>query len=76
MLTTVADYVSAFPAGLTVAATFDRGLLYARGYAMGAEHRGKGVDIQLGPVSGPLGRAPAGGRNWEGFRYESNYRII
>lgn len=22
---------------------------------------------QLGPVVGPLGRAPAGGRNWEGF---------
>ncbi|KAI9761879.1 MAG: hypothetical protein M1835_008106 [Candelina submexicana] len=62
-----ADYVSAFPSGVTVAATFDRGLLYARGYAMGAEHRGKGVDIQLGPVAGPLGRAPEGGRNWEGF---------
>lgn len=35
---------------------------------MGAEHHGKGVDIQLGPVAGPLGRAPEGGRNWEGFR--------
>lgn len=23
--------------------------------------------MQLGPVAGPLGRAPAGGRNWEGF---------
>lgn len=34
---------------------------------MGAEHRGKGVDVQLGPVAGPLGRAPEGGRNWEGF---------
>lgn len=34
---------------------------------MGAEHRGKGIDVQLGPVAGPLGRAPAGGRNWEGF---------
>jgi beta-glucosidase len=49
------------------AATFDRGLMYARGYAMGAEHRGKGVTVQLGPVAGPLGRAPEGGRNWEGF---------
>lgn len=35
---------------------------------MGAEHRGKGVDVQLGPVAGPLGRSPEGGRNWEGFR--------
>ncbi|GAM84813.1 hypothetical protein ANO11243_028140 [Dothideomycetidae sp. 11243] len=34
---------------------------------MGAEHRGKGVDMQLGPVVGPLGRSPEGGRNWEGF---------
>ena len=35
---------------------------------MGEEHRGKGVDVQLGPVAGPLGRSPEGGRNWEGFR--------
>ncbi|KAL9026121.1 MAG: hypothetical protein Q9196_005168, partial [Gyalolechia fulgens] len=61
------DYNSAFPAGVNVAATFHRGLAFARGQAMGQEHRGKGVDVQLGPVAGPLGRAPAGGRNWEGF---------
>lgn len=34
---------------------------------MGQEHRGKGVDVILGPVAGPLGRSPEGGRNWEGF---------
>lgn len=34
---------------------------------MGVEHRGKGTDVQLGPVAGPLGRTPEGGRNWEGF---------
>lgn len=34
---------------------------------MAEEHRGKGVDVQLGPVAGPLGRVPEGGRNWEGF---------
>ncbi len=34
---------------------------------MGAEHRGKGVDVELGPVAGPVGRSPEGGRNWEGF---------
>ncbi|MCJ1241663.1 hypothetical protein MMC14_009669 [Varicellaria rhodocarpa] len=61
------DYNSAFPAGVNAAATFSRGLAYARGQAMGAEHRLKGVDVQLGPVAGPLGRAPEGGRNWEGF---------
>ncbi|KAI2615523.1 glycoside hydrolase family 3 protein [Hypoxylon sp. NC1633] len=62
-----ADYVSAFTSGQTVAASFDRGLMYRRGQAMGTENRIKGVDVMLGPVAGPLGRAPAGGRNWEGF---------
>lgn len=41
-----------------------------RGVDMGAEHRGKGIDIQLGPAIGPLGRTPAGGRNWEGEQNE------
>jgi beta-glucosidase len=61
------DFNSVFPAGVNVAATFDRGVAYARGVGMGQEHRGKGVDVQLGPVAGPLGRTPEGGRNWEGF---------
>jgi len=34
---------------------------------MGEEFHGKGIDVQLGPVAGPLGRVPQGGRNWEGF---------
>jgi beta-glucosidase len=34
---------------------------------MGQEFAGKGIDVQLGPVVGPIGRFPAGGRNWEGF---------
>ena len=59
------DYNSVFSSGQTVAATFDRGLLYARGYAMGSEHKAKGVTVQLGPVAGPIGRSPEGGRNWE-----------
>ena len=63
-----ADFNSVFPAGVNVAATFDRGLAYSRGQAMGAEHQMKGSDVQLGPVAGPLGRSPESGRNWEGFR--------
>ncbi|CBY00592.1 similar to beta-glucosidase [Plenodomus lingam JN3] len=62
-----ADYVSAFPAGGTIAASWDRGEFYRRGYQMGKENRDKGVDVHLGPVVGPLGRNPKGGRNWEGF---------
>jgi len=61
------DNVTAFPAGITVGATWNKALAYARGLALGAEARGKGVNIQLGPVVGPMGRKPRGGRNWEGF---------
>jgi beta-glucosidase len=34
---------------------------------MAEEFRAKGSHIALGPVVGPLGRSPFGGRNWEGF---------
>jgi beta-glucosidase len=34
---------------------------------MGEEQYGKGSDVLLGPACGPIGRAPTGGRNWEGF---------
>ena len=61
------DNVTAFPAGITTGATFDKDLILARAEAMGAEFRGKGVNIYLGPTIGPLGRQPRGGRNWEGF---------
>jgi beta-glucosidase-like glycosyl hydrolase len=30
--------------------TWDRSLMRARGYAMGAEFKGKGVNVALGPV--------------------------
>ncbi|KAG5657321.1 hypothetical protein KAF25_005885, partial [Fusarium avenaceum] len=62
-----ADLVSVFPSGITVGATWDVEHMYARGKAMGAEFRGKGSHVQLGPVAGPLGRHTLGGRNWEGF---------
>ncbi|KAJ5745955.1 hypothetical protein N7520_011137 [Penicillium odoratum] len=61
------DYNSVFPMGVNVAATWDRGMAYARGQGMGYEHKHKGSTVQLGPVVGPLGRVPEGGRNWEGF---------
>ncbi|EAW19665.1 beta-glucosidase [Aspergillus fischeri NRRL 181] len=62
-----ANPVTAFPAGINAGATWDTQLLYARGAAMGAEAKGLGVHVQLGPVAGPLGKNPNGGRNWEGF---------
>lgn len=44
--------VTAFPAGVQAAATWDRSLMYGRGNALGAESKGVGVHVQLGPVAG------------------------
>ncbi|KAF7562368.1 hypothetical protein G7046_g1782 [Stylonectria norvegica] len=62
-----ADNATAFPAGITVGATWNKELMYERGKAHALEARGKGINILLGPCIGSLGRMPAGGRNWEGF---------
>ncbi|KAF1991563.1 glycoside hydrolase family 3 protein [Aulographum hederae CBS 113979] len=62
-----ADNITAFPAGVTVGATWNPDLMYERGQALGKEFRMKGINVMLGPSMGPLGRTPAGGRNWEGF---------
>ncbi len=61
------EFASAFPAGIHMAATFDRTLLYQYGRALGYEFRGLGVNVALGPVAGPLGRIAVGSRNWEGL---------
>ena len=77
-----ANPVTAFPAGTNAGLTWDRTLMNQRGAAIGAESKGLGVNVQLGPVagplgkgahvmlgpvSGPLGRSAYAGRNWEGF---------
>lgn len=61
------DNATSFPAGVTVGATWNKELMYQRGQAHGLEARLKGINVILGPSMGPLGRLPAGGRNWEGF---------
>jgi beta-glucosidase len=61
------EFVSAFPAGIHVGATWDKELMYKYGRALGDEYHGKGVNVALAPVAGPLGRIARGGRNWEGF---------
>ena len=62
------DNVTAFPAGITTGATFNKKLMYERGVALGQEFRGKGANMYLGPSVGALGKKPRGGRNWEGLR--------
>ncbi|KII93354.1 glycoside hydrolase family 3 protein [Plicaturopsis crispa FD-325 SS-3] len=64
------DLNSVFPAGINAAATWNRSMIRARGEAMGAEFRGKGINVQLGPDMN-LMRTPQGGRNWEGFGGDS-----
>ncbi|KAI9752356.1 MAG: hypothetical protein M4579_005664, partial [Chaenotheca gracillima] len=71
-----ADRISAFPAGVTTGATWNRTLMYERGRALGRESRLKGVNVLLGPSMGPLGRMPAGGRNWEGFGPDEKYASV
>lgn len=43
-----ADLVSVFPAGITVASTWDKSLMFDRGVALGEEFRGKGGNVALG----------------------------
>lgn len=42
------DGVSVFASGITVAATWDRDLMYQRAVALGEEFRGKGAHVHLG----------------------------
>ncbi|KAL9949553.1 hypothetical protein D7B24_003052 [Verticillium nonalfalfae] len=62
-----ADGVSVFPSGITSAATWDKKLIYRRGFALGVESKGYGAHVLLGPSTNPMGRHALGGRNWEGF---------
>ncbi|KAK5942634.1 hypothetical protein PMZ80_005199 [Knufia obscura] len=61
------DFVNGYASGIHVGASWNKALTHQRGVDMGGEFRTKGVNLQLGPVVGPLGRVAEGGRNWEGF---------
>lgn len=58
------DKVTAFPAGIAAASTWNKALIHQRGREIGEQFKMKGVDVALGLV-GPLGSAALGGRNWE-----------
>ncbi|BFZ53702.1 hypothetical protein PYCC9005_000732 [Savitreella phatthalungensis] len=65
------DGNTVFPPLSQVAKSWDRTLIRAHGRAMGEEFRSKGAHVQLGPVVGPLGTFPLGGRGWEGYSPDS-----
>jgi len=48
---------------MNAAMTWDRKLMYERGYAMGAEFKGKGINVALGPVVGSIPLLPYPYRN-------------
>ncbi|EAQ85871.1 hypothetical protein CHGG_07124 [Chaetomium globosum CBS 148.51] len=61
------DFVSTWPSGIHVGASWNKVLARQRGFGMGGEFKTKGVNVLLGPVIGPAGRVVLNGRNWEGF---------
>ncbi|KAM3453874.1 hypothetical protein NHJ6243_009029 [Beauveria neobassiana] len=61
------DFVSSFPSGIHVGASWNKELAARRGAAMADEFRKKGINVLLGPVVGPAWRVTLSGRNWEGF---------
>lgn len=61
------NLVNGYPAQLHVGASWNRSLASDRALYLGREFKGKGVNVLLGPVIGPVGRLAKGGRNWEGF---------
>ncbi|EEF60204.1 glycoside hydrolase family 3 domain protein [Pedosphaera parvula Ellin514] len=58
--------VTALPAPIALAASWDTGLARQYGAVMGAEAHGKGVHVLLGPMMN-LARVPQGGRSFECF---------
>ncbi|KAK4127329.1 glycoside hydrolase family 3 protein [Parathielavia appendiculata] len=61
------DFVSTWPSGIHVGASWNKALARQRGAGMAGEFKTKGVNVLLGPAIGPAGRVVLGGRNWEGF---------
>ncbi|KAJ3212267.1 hypothetical protein HDU67_003928 [Dinochytrium kinnereticum] len=59
------ENVTAFPASINIAATFDKALMLEHGESLGREFRAGGAHVALAPMMN-FYRTPAGGRNWEG----------
>lgn len=57
---------TAFPSGLSMAASFDRALVRQVSGAIALEAKAKGRNMMLGPCVG-ITRIPVGGRNFEGM---------
>ena len=58
------DSATYFPTGSALAATWSKDLAYQYGHSIGAEARGRGKDVMLGPAIN-IQRLPVGGRSYE-----------
>lgn len=54
-----------------MAMTWDRAASYGQGKGVGAEFKGKGVNVATAPTIQPLGRSPWGGRSGESYGTDS-----
>ena len=57
---------NSWPAGINLASTFNRTLMYKVGKEQGNEFRVRGIHIMLGPCMNMM-RTPLGGRMWEAY---------
>ena len=57
---------TSWPAGINLASTFNRTLMYNVGKEQGKEFRLRGIHIMLGPCMNMM-RTPLGGRMWEAY---------
>ena len=57
---------TSWPAGINLASTFNRTLMYNVGKEQGREFRLRGIHIMLGPCMNMM-RTPLGGRMWEAY---------
>jgi beta-glucosidase len=64
-------FVTAWPAGLAMSMTWDKDAIYSQGKGLGAEFKGKGMNVAYAPTVQPLGRSPWGGRSGESYGPDS-----
>ncbi|KAF2029955.1 glycoside hydrolase family 3 protein [Setomelanomma holmii] len=69
-------FVTAWPAPLSIAMTWDKDFIIEQGQALGAEFKGKGVNVGYGPTVQPLGRSPWGKRGAETYGPDSYFSGI
>lgn len=64
-------FVTTWPAGLAMAMTWDTDAAYVQGAGVGAEFKGKGINLAFGPTLEPLGRSAWCGRTGETYGVDS-----